>query len=652
GISGRKLNGGTTVAGTMILAHRAGIKVFATGGLGGVHRHGENSMDISADLTELGRTPVAVISSGCKSFLDIPRTLEYLETQGVGVSTFADGRTGNVDFPAFLTRESGVKSPTVVRDEKEAAAITYAQTSLQLSSGLLFGNPIPLKYSLAKSRMDAIMTEAIRSAEQHGMSGSDNTPFILGKIRELTCGDTVAANRALVESNVLRGTKVAVELSKLELRDHSVLARTLNSSSSTKITGSNTFRSPKDEKVDVLVAGSLAIDLSCDYTPLFELSTPKEAYKPALRTSNPAFISQSLGGVGHNVATALHHLGTPVSLCSAVGEDAAGSTAKNKLIENGMRIDAIEIIPNGSRTAQYVAFNDAAKDLIIAMADMKILEDDSPGGFSRWKAHLHRCQPKWLVLDANWHTSMLREWVTAGKSLGAKIAFEPVSSEKSVRLFVCISNPLEALLPLVDLAAPNEFELLAMSNYVRKHDEFHCPNLLSMMTDSANPSNLPFQYSISLGRSLIRYSSIALVDRQVPQNVLALLPFIPCILTKLGSEGVLFTELLYQGDSRLTLQEEEPYIFGRPLVEYKGGINALAGIYMRLYPPAETVTPDQIVSVNGVGDTFLGVIVAGLAKENPKPLRELIEIAQRGAIMTLKSREPVSPDISSLRSAL
>lgn len=109
----------------MILAHLAGIKVFATGGLGGVHRGAENSMDISADLTELGRTPVAVISSGCKSFLDIPRTLEYLETQGVCVATFADGRdmTNGVDFPAFWARQSGVKSPMTVKDEAEAAAI-------------------------------------------------------------------------------------------------------------------------------------------------------------------------------------------------------------------------------------------------------------------------------------------------------------------------------------------------------------------------------------------------------------------------------------------------------------------------------------------------------------------------------------------------
>lgn len=107
----------------MILARKAGISVFGTGGLGGVHRGGQDSMDISADLTELGRTPVAVISSGCKSFLDIPRTLEYLETQGAGVFTFADGRTGSIDYPAFFTRDSGVKSPMIVQNAEEAAAI-------------------------------------------------------------------------------------------------------------------------------------------------------------------------------------------------------------------------------------------------------------------------------------------------------------------------------------------------------------------------------------------------------------------------------------------------------------------------------------------------------------------------------------------------
>lgn len=122
-LTNKLFNGGTTIAGTMLLAHLAGIKIFGTGGLGGVHRGAESSMDISADLTELGRTPVTVVSSGCKSFLDIPRTIEYLETEGVGVGTFADGRKGNVDFPAFWSRDSGVKSPTTIADEVEAAAI-------------------------------------------------------------------------------------------------------------------------------------------------------------------------------------------------------------------------------------------------------------------------------------------------------------------------------------------------------------------------------------------------------------------------------------------------------------------------------------------------------------------------------------------------
>ncbi|KAI4162364.1 MAG: hypothetical protein LQ342_004079 [Letrouitia transgressa] len=216
GMAGRSLNGGTTIAGTMALAHLAGIKVFATGGLGGVHRDGENSMDISADLTELGRTPVAVISSGCKSFLDISRTLEYLETQGVGVGTFADGRVGKADFPAFWTRDSDIPSPLMIQDENEAAAIIYAQHSLGLSTGMLFANPIPQKYSIAKSRMDTVMAQAIQDARASGFVGSDNTPFVLKRIRDLTGGQTVTANRALVEANVVRGAKVARELTKLQ----------------------------------------------------------------------------------------------------------------------------------------------------------------------------------------------------------------------------------------------------------------------------------------------------------------------------------------------------------------------------------------------------------------------------------------------------
>lgn len=215
GLAGSEIHGGTTISGTMVLARLAGIRVFGTGGLGGVHRGGHDSMDISADLTELGRTRVAVISSGCKGFLDIPRTLEFLETQGVHVSTFADGRLGNIDFPAFWARESGSKSPSVVQSEEEAAAIIYAQEQLGVESGLLFANPIPKEHAIPRDRMDFAINTAVREADEKGFTGATNTPYILQRIRELTEGRSVPANKALVQANVERAAKVAVELSKL-----------------------------------------------------------------------------------------------------------------------------------------------------------------------------------------------------------------------------------------------------------------------------------------------------------------------------------------------------------------------------------------------------------------------------------------------------
>jgi pseudouridylate synthase / pseudouridine kinase len=199
----------------MLLARLAGIRVFGTGGLGGVHRGGELSLDISADLTELGRTRVAVVSSGCKGFLDIPRTIEFLETQGVLVSTFADGRGGRVDFPSFWSRDSGTTSPSVVQDEREAAAIILSQERLGIESGLLFANPIPAEHAIPKADMDAAIELAIRDASEKGFGGSSNTPYVLGRIRELTHGKSVLANKALVRSNVARATKISVELCEL-----------------------------------------------------------------------------------------------------------------------------------------------------------------------------------------------------------------------------------------------------------------------------------------------------------------------------------------------------------------------------------------------------------------------------------------------------
>lgn len=202
----------------MLLARAAGIRVFGTGGLGGVHRGGENSLDISADLTELGRTRVAVVSSGPKGFLDLSRTLEYLETQGVLVATFADGRPPGegVDLPAFWARESGIKSPFVVEDEIQAAAMILAQERLNIESGIVFANPIPQEHEIPRAIMDDIIQTAVREADEQGFVGNANTPFILKRIKELSEGRSAPANLHLVQSNIARAARVALELSRLE----------------------------------------------------------------------------------------------------------------------------------------------------------------------------------------------------------------------------------------------------------------------------------------------------------------------------------------------------------------------------------------------------------------------------------------------------
>lgn len=212
---GKKIHGGTTIAGTMVLARLAGIRVFGTGGLGGVHRRGQSSMDISADLTELGRTRMAVVASGCKGFLDIGRTLEYLETQGVLVSTFADGREGQVDFPAFWSRDSGIASPSVVETEEQAAAMIVAQERLNVESGLLFANPIPQESAIPKTDIGTAIKMAVKEAEKHRFHGSENTPFILQKIKDITKGASVPANKALVQANVERAAKISVAVSRI-----------------------------------------------------------------------------------------------------------------------------------------------------------------------------------------------------------------------------------------------------------------------------------------------------------------------------------------------------------------------------------------------------------------------------------------------------
>ncbi len=208
-IVAKGINGATTVAATMMVAERAGIKVFATGGIGGVHRGAEKTFDISADLQELARTPVVVVCSGAKSILDLPLTKEYLETMGVPVIGFR-----SEELPAFYCRESGLKVDYVVNDEVEAAKIIRAMQDLGLGGGMIIANPIPEEYALSMEYMNEIIEKAVKAAEKEGVKGKKLTPYLLNKIKELTGGKSLKANIELVKDNARVGAKIAHELVK------------------------------------------------------------------------------------------------------------------------------------------------------------------------------------------------------------------------------------------------------------------------------------------------------------------------------------------------------------------------------------------------------------------------------------------------------
>lgn len=203
-------NGATTVSATMVFANMVGIHVFVTGGIGGVHRHGEHTMDVSSDLTELGRTPVAVISAGVKSILDIPRTLEYLETQGVSVAAY---RTN--EFPAFFTEASGCKVPCRVDTPEDCARLIDANLKLRLGTGILIAVPIPREDSASGSLIESAIQRALKEARDKNITGNAETPFLLARVNELTGGASLVSNIALVKNNAFIGAQIAVSLSQL-----------------------------------------------------------------------------------------------------------------------------------------------------------------------------------------------------------------------------------------------------------------------------------------------------------------------------------------------------------------------------------------------------------------------------------------------------
>jgi len=205
----KKLPGATTVAATMRIASMTGIKIFVTGGIGGVHRNAHETMDVSADLTEMEQTSVAVISAGIKSILDIGLTLEYLETKGIPVVT-----VGQNEFPSFYSRKSGFSSPLRLDDINEIANMLYAKWQMGLNGAVLIANPLPADQEIVAEEMEVHIQKALKAAKEKKISGKEVTPFLLQYISEHTKGESLEANIALIKNNARMGAELAVAYSK------------------------------------------------------------------------------------------------------------------------------------------------------------------------------------------------------------------------------------------------------------------------------------------------------------------------------------------------------------------------------------------------------------------------------------------------------
>jgi pseudouridine-5'-phosphate glycosidase len=278
-VCSNKLSAGTTVASTMILSHLAGIKVFATGGIGGVHRGGEVSMDVSADLLELSHTPVTVVCAGVKSILDIPRTLEVLETHGVPVIGY-----GTDIFPAFFTNDSGVKSPISINNVNEIAKLMSVSESLSLISGMIVAVPNP---SPGESvQIQAAIDSSLASAAELGIYGSKVTPYILAEVERITKGKSLDSNISLVMNNARVAAEIACSYNNMN---------NINKFSKSQLVSNNN----NNNIADIISFGGAVIDLIAK-------AQPKALIKGS---SNPGSLRSSYGGVVRNITEALARRG-------------------------------------------------------------------------------------------------------------------------------------------------------------------------------------------------------------------------------------------------------------------------------------------------------------------------------------------------------
>ncbi|VEU21541.1 DEKNAAC102788 [Brettanomyces naardenensis] len=641
-IMSEQLTGGTTIAATMILAHRAGIDVFATGGLGGVSRPFE-LMDVSADLDELSKTPVSVVCSGPKSILDVERTMEYLETKGVPVFTFDDGHFAggpqrSLNVPGFYTRDSGVSSPFVFNDYKNAAKVIYnGKYSMEMCNGYVFCIPAPEEVALPDKFISEVIHDSLEEAQRLGVRGKRLTPFLLERINQKTDGASVKCNIAFVKNNAAIGAKIAKELAYIKA----------GSSSSTPTSITPTSVESKSKPLDhpnAAVVGSISLDST---------SVIKAERGPIMGDSNPGRTFQSVGGVGFNVALAFkvsskEH--TPLLFISAVNsKDSAGKSVSESMERYGLSKEGLCELDD-DRTAQYTSVHDAVGRLIVACADMDIVEHLPEEHVSRL---LDEYKPTYILMDSNISVSVMNSIAKyASESANTKLLYEPTSAVKAYKLggtnLHCFPNNE------VSLVTPTVAELETMFDSFGQNGKFDNIDSWFTVLDSLNLDLLREQAE----RCANRFQLLSdYAEQGVLQQAFRLLPYIPNILLKDGANGILLIQLTTNAVEAKMLVD--PYSFNlkadsaASFTLVQEGKDNL-GVILQHFP-GFTVPPEEIKNVTGAGDSLAGYLLSRLANGERKgrfflndladPEREdVIMSAQKVACLSLLSDNAVNID--------
>ncbi|KAJ1166623.1 hypothetical protein NDU88_007022 [Pleurodeles waltl] len=545
----QRLSGGTTVSGTIIAAHKAGINIFVTGGIGGVHRGAETSMDVSADLTELGRSPVAVVSAGVKSILDIGRTLEYLETQGVCVASFGGSR----EFPAFFSPNSGFQAPFMVKDDKEAALLIASALELGLGSGILIAVPIPAEAAASGQEVEEAVQRALREAREQEIRGKEVTPFVLQRVNELTGGKSLEANLALVRNNAEVGSLIAGSLSKLRSVGQSGRdARTRRKRSAGPERGGEGTSPPTKSRIPLksrpVVIGGTNVD--------FIAKATNENLLLGGQT-NPGRVYQTFGGVGRNLADALSRLGTDPLFISAVGSDRLSESVLRYCSHMDLR--GVSRLQDHS-TATYCAFISDRGELSLGLGDFDIHQQITEHSLSGFEEHIRSAAL--LCIDGNVPVSAIQYACRIAKQCQVPVCYEPTDEGKASKPF--LSGAWKALTYI----SPNLLELGAINRSLGRAAPRDLPTSLDGILEAA----------VTLSRPLLEH--------------------LHCVVVTLGAHGVLLCGRSSEGQTvslRPGFREQEP----------RGDLCAT-------HYPAAPIPSEEIMNVSGAGDSLMAGIIAGI----------------------------------------